>query len=307
MKTKPIRMKRQACILMLVLWTSSAGISAAADNSVVAKVGDNEVRTEDLRPYFEKLPLQDQLALSRDAAALSEYIRSLIIQQMVYKEALAKKWEQQPQVTEQIDRARRQVVTQTYLQSLATPPQDFPSSAELQEAYDKLKKNNALQVPRQYHLAQIYIACAKGADKSSEEKAQSKAEGLAKNARSGDFAAVAKSSSEEAASAANGGDLGWLAETQIQPGIRTAVAGLSKGGVSEPVRLNDGWHIVKLVETKDPYTASLEEIKGSLTNELRSQRAQLQAKAYLAKLLQQNPVSINEIEAAKLAKPKPNQ
>jgi len=279
---------------------------SAADTTVIAKVGDNEVRAEDIKPFIEKLPVRDQLILSKDSAAMNEFVRNIIIQQLVYKEALTKKWEQQPQVAAQLDRIRQQAITQSYLQSLATPPADYPSQAELQSAYEALKMNNALQVPKQYRLAQIYVACSKGTSKETEAKAQAKLDAVVKGIKSGEFAAVAKSQSDDAASAQRGGDLGFLAESQIQPEIKTAAAALTKGGVSDPIRLNDGWHLIKVLEVKEPYTATLDEVKGSLANELRSQRAQVLGKAYLAKLLQQNPVTLNEIAVSKLVSPKGN-
>jgi len=277
-----------------------SGALTAADPTVIAQVGESEVRAEDIKPLLDKLPLKDQLALAHDPSALNELVRSFIVQQLVYKEAVAKKWEQQPQVAAQLERLRQQAVTQTYLQALATPPADFPSDADLQTAYEILKKKDALQVPKQLHLAQIYIAAPKGIDKAAEDKAQAKLDAVQKALKGGDFAAVAKAQSEEAASAVRGGDLGWLAENQIQPEIKAQVAQLSKGAISDPIRLNDGWHLIRLIDVKDPYIATLDEVKAPLTNELRSQRAQAISKAYLAQLLKQNPVTLNEIAVSKL-------
>lgn len=278
----------------------------ASDPNVIAKVGESEVRADDIRPFLEKLSVGDQLALSKNPAALNEFVRGLIVQQLVFKEAISKKWDQQPQVVAAIEKLRQQAITQSYLQSVAEPSPDFPSAVELQAAYDQLKKANALQVPKQYHLSQVYIACPKGADKALEDKAQSRVDAAVKAAKAGDFAAVAKAQSDDAASAQRGGDLGFLPESQIQPEIRSAVASLSKGGTTDPIRLGDGWHIVRLTEVKEPYTASLDDVKGSLTNELRNQKAQLLGKAYLAKLIQQNPVTLNEIAVSKLITPKGN-
>jgi len=279
---------------------------SAADTTVIAKVGENEVRAEDIKPFIEKLSLRDQLILSKDASMLNDFVREIIIQQLVYKEALSKKWEQQAQVAAQLEKIRQQAITQSYLQALSTPPEDYPSQTDLQTAYDALKKNNALQVPKQYRLAQIYVACPKGCDKDTEAKAQVKLDAVVKGVKSGDFAAVAKSQSDDAASAQRGGDLGFLAESQIQPEIRSTLSSLSKGATSDPVRMNDGWHVVKVLEVKEPYTATLDEVKGSLANELRNQRAQVLGKAYLAKLLQQYPVTLNEIAVSKLVNPKGN-
>jgi len=273
---------------------------AKADATIIAKVGDSEVKADDIKPLIEKLPVRDQLLLSKDPAALNNLVRELIVQQLVFKEALSKKWEQQPQIVVQLERIRQQAITQSYLQSLATPPADFPSQADLETAYETLKKNNALQVPRQYRLAQIYIACPKGADKAIEDKAQTRVDAALKALKSGDFATVAKSLSEDPASAQRGGELGSLGETQLQPEIRSAISSLSKNGTTDPIRINDGYHIIRVLEIKEPYTATLDEVKSPLTNELRNQRAQVIAKAYLAKLLQQNPVTLNEIEVAKL-------
>jgi parvulin-like peptidyl-prolyl isomerase len=296
-------MIKQPIILSLLL--ASAAMSAP-DGGILAKVGTSEVRTEDIKPFIEKLSVKDQLLLSKNPSALNEYVRGLIVQQLVYKEALSKKWDQQPQVVSALDKLRQQAITQSYLQSVAAPPQDFPTAADLQAAYDQLKKANALQVPKQYHLAQIYIACPKGADKETEAKAQASVDSAVKALKATDFSAVAKAQSNDAASAARGGDIGFLAESQIQPEIRGAVSPLAKGSVTDPIRLNDGWHIVKLIEVKDPYTASQEEVKVSLTNELRNQKAQVLGKAYLAKLLQDNPVTLNEIAVSKLIETKGN-
>jgi PPIC-type PPIASE domain len=229
---------------------------AKADATIIAKVGDSEVKADDIKPLIEKLPVRDQLLLSKDPAALNNLVRELIVQQLVFKEALSKKWEQQPQIVSQLERIRQQAITQSYLQSLATPPADYPSQSDLEAAYDTLKN--------------------------------------------GDFATAAKSLSDDKASAQRGGEIGSLGESQIQPEIRSAVSSLSKGGTTEPIRMNDGYHIIRVLEVKEPYTATLDEVKVPLTNELRSQRAQVIAKEYLAKLLQQNPVTLNEIEVSKL-------
>ncbi len=299
-------MNKKITTLLALAFLGLHGLSTAAESVIIAKVGDTEVKAEDIKPLLEKLPLRDQLALSKDPAALNEYVRTLIVQQLLFKEALSKKWEQQPQVVAQLERLRQQAITQSYLQELATPPQDYPSTADIQAAYDLLKKNNALQVPKQYHLAQIYVAGPKGDDKAAEAAAQSKLDAVTKALKSGDFSGVAKAQSQDPSSAQRGGDLGWLPETQIQPEIRGAVLALSKGGTSDPVKTADGWHIIRLLEVKDPYTASLDEVKASITNELRSERAKALAKAYLAKLLQQNPVTLNEIAVSKLIEPKGN-
>jgi parvulin-like peptidyl-prolyl isomerase len=184
------------------------------------------------------------------------------------------------------------------LASVSQPPAGYPSDAELKAAYDANKA--ALLVPRQYRLAQIFIAVPKAADKTDNDK--EKLDGLRKDLhpKEADFAAIARAQSEESQSAAKGGEIGWLTENQIQPEIRLQVTSLAKGTVSEPIRLADGWHILKVLDIKDPYTPTLDEIRPQFIERLRAERARALSQDYVARLLQQTPVSINELGLEKL-------
>ncbi len=65
-----------------------------------------------------------------------------------------------------------------------------------------------------------------------------------------DFAAIAKASSD-GAQAGTGGDLGWLAQAQVPADALTTISALAAGAVSEPVELEDGWHVYRLIERAD--------------------------------------------------------
>src|SRR5690606_28530193 len=92
-----------------------------------------------------------------------------------------------------------------------------------------------------------------------------------------------------------GGEIGWLAETQILPEIREKVSTLKVNALSEPIRLNDGWHLIKVLDIREPYTPSLEQVRGQLAAQLRAEKTRANSQAYLAKLLQENPLAINEL------------
>jgi peptidylprolyl isomerase len=233
---------------------------------------------------------------------LSQLVRAYLARQAVLKEALTKKWDQRPEVKAQLDRAREQAITELYLQSLSKPPDAYPSEAELQAAYDANKK--AFEVSKQYRIAQIFVAVAKQADKETEEKGRKKVdEALKKVKQKGaDFGAIARSDSDESAAAERGGEIGWLTEAQMVPGIRASVTSLGSGATSEPVRLDDGWHLIKVLETKPTSTRPLAEVRDALLNQLRADRAQANRQAYLTKLLEQNPPAINELALSKLVK-----
>jgi parvulin-like peptidyl-prolyl isomerase len=289
-----------ASSLLVYSATAADPSPSATDSAVIARIGDTEVKIDDIRASIESLDARDQAALARDPSLLNQVVRTFLVRRIVLKEALAKKWDQESAVAGQIQRARDNTIVETYLQSVSKPVDTYPSDAELQTAYETKKAQ--LLVPRQFRLAQIFIALPKTADKATTDKAQTKLEAVKKSLHQtgADFAAIAKANSEEAESAARGGEIGWLTETQVQPEVRPQVTSLSKNAASEPIRLEDGWHILKVLDIKEAYTPTLEEIRSQLVQQLRNEKTQSNSQAYLAKLLQQSPVAINELALSKV-------
>lgn len=267
-------------------------IPEAADAAGLAKVGNEEVSVGTIRKQMEGLSESEREALRRDAAALNQYVRSLLTQQLILREAKEKNWEQNKVVAERMELLRDSVIATTYLESAGAVPEAYPSEAELQAAYEANK--NALKVPKSWKLAQIFIADPKGASKpeAADKLAKAKAAVAAKDA---DFAAVAAAKSEEPTSAAKGGEIGWLADEQVQPTIRAVLPKLALGAVSEPIQLDDGWHIIKVLDSREAYTPTLEQIRVQLAARLKADRARALTQDYLTKLIKENPIAINEM------------
>jgi peptidylprolyl isomerase len=292
--------KRIPLLVLLALAAPAADARADSGGDVIARIGAIEVKTDDIRAYVETLDPRDQAALARDPALLSQSVRQLLASKLVLKEALAKKWDQQPAVVAQLERLRQNAIVETYLQSVAKVPDGFPSDAELQNAYDANK--TAFLQPRQFDIAHIFIAVAKDADKTTQDKARKRIDDLQKKLKQkgADFAAIATADSDDQTTAKRGGEIGWLTEAQIVPDLRKVVAGLAKDGITDPIQLDDGWHIVKLIDTKAAYTRPLSEVRGQLADQMRRERAIAERRAYLAKLLQDNPPAINELALTKI-------
>lgn len=86
----------------------------------------------------------------------------------------------------------------------------------------------------------------------SDAQARSKLNQLATEIRSGkiSFADAAKQNSEDPGSANQGGDLGWASPTIYDPGFASALTQLHKGEISQPVRSAFGWHLIRLLGTR---------------------------------------------------------
>ncbi|MGC2780784.1 MAG: peptidylprolyl isomerase [Bradyrhizobium sp.] len=273
----------------------ASGKSAGGDD-VIARVGGTNVSAEEIRGYVAALGPRERAAFGQDPGLLSQAVRMMLANRIVLQEVVAKKWDQQPNIAEQLDRVRENAVVELYLQSVSTPPAGFPSEDELQKVYDANRA--ALLMPRQFQLAQIFVPLAKDSDKAAEDKSKKTVEDIQRKlkAQGADFAALANETSD----VKNGGDLGWIVESQIRPEIRTSVMELAKGAVSEPIKLDDGWHILKLVDTKASYTRTLPEVRDALVQQIRNERASALRRAYLAELVKQHPPVINELALSNL-------
>jgi peptidylprolyl isomerase len=283
--------------------TGDMGIKGS---EVVARVGTSDVTAEEMRAAVAFLDPRQQAALARDPALLSQTVRTILANRLVLKEAMAKKWDQQPAVIAQLARARESVIVETYLQSVSAPPENFPNDAEVKAVYDA--NASTFLVPRRFQLAQIVVTLPKDADKAAEETARKKVDDVLKKAKQpgADFAALARSDSDDKTTAEQDGEIGWIADPDLRPEIRSQVAGLAKSGLTDPVRLDDGWHILKLLDTEAAHTRSFSEVRDALVQKIRAERADANRRAYVAELLKQTPPVINEIALSNLLGAKNN-
>jgi parvulin-like peptidyl-prolyl isomerase len=274
--------------------------AAIKGGEVVARVGESDVTAEEVRAALAFMDSRQQAAVARDPALLSQTVRAILANRLVLREAQAKKWDQQPAVAAQLARARDNQIVETYLQSLTAPPESYPNEADLKSVYDA--NATAFLVPRRFQLAQIVVTVAKDADKTAEDVARKKLDDVLKKAKQpgADFAALARSVSDDAATAERDGEIGWVTEPDLRPEIRSQVIGLAKAGITDPVRLDDGWHILKMQDTEASHTRPLAEVRDALVQRIRTERGEANRRAYIAELFKQTPPIVNEIALSKL-------
>ncbi|MBR0964151.1 peptidylprolyl isomerase [Bradyrhizobium diazoefficiens] len=274
--------------------------TAGKGGEIIARVGDSDVTAEEVRATIQLLDARQQAALARDPALLSQTVRAILANRLVLKEAAAKKWDQQPAVVTQLARARDALIVETYLQSVTAVGDSYPGEADIRSVYEA--NASAFLVPRRFRLAQIVVNLAKDADKAAEDTARRKLDDIVRKLKQpgAEFGAIAKTSSEDAATAGREGEIGWVAEPDMRTEIRSQVTGLPKSGISDPIRLEDGWHILKLVDTEASHTRPLAEVRDAIVQRMRAERVEANRRAYVAELLKQTPPVVNEIALSKL-------
>jgi peptidyl-prolyl cis-trans isomerase D len=90
-----------------------------------------------------------------------------------------------------------------------------------------------------------------------------------------EFAAVASEASEDPGSAREGGDLGWVERGMMVPAFEAALFAMTEpGALSEPVRTEFGWHLIRLDEVEQSGGASFEEAREELLRDYSRRRAE---------------------------------
>ena len=106
----------------------------------------------------------------------------------------------------------------------------------------------------------------------TEAEALAKAQDLRKRIQAGeDFAQLAEKESDDAGSAAKGGDLGFFRHGQMVPSFEQAAFALQPGAIGEPVKSPFGYHVIK-VEAKE--SKSFEDVRPELERRMRPEQAQ---------------------------------
>jgi peptidyl-prolyl cis-trans isomerase D len=153
---------------------------------------------------------------------------------------------------------------QAYARTTVTP-------AEVQQYYNG--NISQYQTPEQIRASHILLNTA-GKDEAAVRK---QAEGLLQQVKAGaDFAELARKFSEDEGSKVNGGDLDYFSRGRMVPEFETAAFALDVGQVSDIVKSQFGFHIIKVVDKKPAVTRPLEEVRPQIEEQLKRQRADQQ-------------------------------
>ena len=167
--------------------------------------------------------------------------------------------------------------------------------ADIEKAYNSSIEQYT--TPEQVRASHILLKT----EGKTDADVKAKAEAILKQVKAGaDFAELAKKNSEDESNAKNGGDLDYFGRGRMVPEFDQAVFAMQPGQISDLVKTQYGYHIIKLVDKKNATTRSLAEVRQQLTDQLAYQRAQAQA-ADLAQNLEKQiakPADLDKVAKA---------
>jgi len=141
------------------------------------------------------------------------------------------------------------------------------STVVTDDELNKVYRDNIqqFQVPNRVHVEHILLLTTGKTDAEVAE-IRKKAEDILAQARKkgANFEDLAKKYSEDPGSKAKGGDVGWVLPGQMVPEFEKASFSLNKGDISDLIKTQYGFHIIKVLDKETAHTRTFDEVKDSL-------------------------------------------
>jgi peptidyl-prolyl cis-trans isomerase C len=252
-----------ACVALFM--TPFAGGSLQAQqkggDQVVAKVNGIEIRQSEVD--VAEAEIGANLPGNSPEQKRDALVAYLIDISLLAQAAEQKKMSQQPGFERKLELARKRVLMEAIMEQAV---KDASSEAEMKKLYEEsVKKMTPQDEVRARHIL------VETEDKAKELVAQLK--------KGADFAKLAKENSKDPGSA-DGGDLGYFTKDQMVPEFAEAAFKLDKGKISDPVKSQFGFHIIKVEDKRKQPAPAFDQVKPQIA-EFHGRKAQAELVAKL--------------------------
>jgi peptidyl-prolyl cis-trans isomerase C len=244
---------------------------AAATHAQTLSDGRSSVPLTEIEQELQAVPAEVRASMNREQMA--RFISNMLIDRRMAVAAAAAGTPELPEVRASIARSSRNIVVRAFVegetQNLA---ESLPNLEEL--AHERYEVNKASYViPAAIRVSHILFRVNEEDPQKADAVVKARAEQVLVRLRNGeDFGKLAQELSEDPGSSRNKGELpGWSDKGKLVPAFEVVAYALKPGELSGVVRTRFGYHIIKLIEIREPRQQSFEEVKGSILAALRNE------------------------------------
>ena len=240
-----------------------------APETVVLTIGEEKITAGALDHLIDMIP--EQFRNQARTTGRRQFGENVVRLKMMAQEAHRRKLDETPAFKDQLAFQGENLLAQMLYQNmLATAKVDDASTREYYDAH----KADYVEVKARHILIRFKgsaVPLRSGEKELTEEEALAKAQEIRKKlVDGGDFAALAKTESDDVGSGSNGGDLGTFGHGRMVPAFEQVAFSSPVGQISEPVKSQFGYHIIK-VENKQEKTYV--EVKAEIEKKLQPEMA----------------------------------
>jgi peptidyl-prolyl cis-trans isomerase C len=258
--------------LLLLCAALAWGQQAASDDPVVLTVGAEKITKSQFEKLIEQAqqPGQPKPTLTPDVRR--KYAENIAELKILAQQARKEKIDQEADVKFQVSLRTDQILAYTLFQKINA---NLKADDAARHAYYDAHKNDWESVTAKHILIRFKESPAParaGQKELTDDEALAKAKEIrAKVIAGGDFAALAKTESDDTGSGAQGGDLGNFTRGKMVPQFEEAAFSAKVGEVTEPVKTQFGYHLI-LVSRHD--AKKYEDVVNEIDEKLKPELAQ---------------------------------
>jgi len=251
--------------LLVVQTGGSVFAGEKLKNNVLARIGDKVITEEYLEAKLETLPPDYQRNLDHETLR-KKVLERLVQMHLFAMEARAEKMDQDETVKVWIDDAVSGILAREYVVKKFTK-ETKGSDREIEKYYNEHKSE--FLKPATVKARHILIMVAPDGKPEDITAALDKAKKIKKKLDGGaDFAKLAAEYSDDPGSKNKGGNLGFFEKKWMVPAFSDTAFALKKGEISEPVKTQFGYHIIKVEDRKDARQQDLKSVKPGIQSKL---------------------------------------
>jgi peptidyl-prolyl cis-trans isomerase C len=259
-------------MMSLALGAVLAGSNAMAAIEI-AKIGSKSVTDADLKGLVGNVSEAQKQQINGDAEIKNRMVDNLVVEELFVQEAEKTGVSKDKDYQTALDRARRQILAQRFLQKHVQPK---ITDANVKAYFDK---NKGKYSQDEVHAQHVLL------------KDEAEAKEVYEKAKKGDdFETLAKKYSKDPSAAQNGGDLGFFTRSRMVPQFADKAFSMAKGDISEPVKSPFGWHVIKVIEKREGKPIKFDEIKDQVKGDYQNETIN----ELIASLKKSNKVVIHE-------------
>jgi peptidyl-prolyl cis-trans isomerase C len=294
-----LRPLRYRSIALFALLAGTVAMAAIAAEPTALSDGKSSLSIADIRLELEGVPPDVRARVSK--SQMTRFVESQLSDRRIAEAAEKTGIANQAEIKQRIVKARRDVIIKAYLDAEAAKiaaalPKNLDGLARehYERDKDKYKQSEAIRA--------AHILVTPGEDDSA---AKAKAEKLLAELKAGaDFATLAKANSDDKGSAGSGGVLpDWMSRGKLVPDFEKVAYALKPDELSEVVKSQYGYHIIKLLEYRPAKVLTFDEVKDQVVAGVRAQLVNERRGQWMKQFLGSKPVELDDATYEALKKP----
>ena len=255
----PRRMALVATAAAVIVAASAlSALAQATADPVIAKVNGIEIHQSDLALAEEDV---GQNLPQGGADAKRDYLVSYLSDMILLAQAAEeRRLQDDPDFKRHAAFARNKVLMEALLQNEG---KKSLTDQALRAVYDDAVKQMGGE--EEVHARHILFRVANPADEKASKEAEDKVKAVIERLKKGeDFAKLANELTEDPSGRKDGGDLGYFTNDQMVPEFSAVAFKLDKGNISDPIKTQFGWHVLKVEDKRKRQPPEFDKVKGQL-------------------------------------------